>query len=233
MRVYVVAKGDHLPAIAESNGFARHDAIWSHPDNAELKKARGAAEILLPGDQLQIPDPEEKTVEVPDGQKHRFVVKSEKLELRLRIRDIASAPLGGASAILAVSDGNQDLTTDGDGQIIAPILRSERKATLTVGEAVYEIGIGDLDPVDSESGWQARLVNLGYLEGLLPSPVATEDAAPPDEPDPEDGPPYDEEAERAHELRAAIEEFQLDGGLGVTGEMDDATQARLRELHGC
>jgi N-acetylmuramoyl-L-alanine amidase len=230
MKSHVVKSGDHLPAIAEAYGFARSAAIWNHPDNAELKKSRDVAEILAPGDVLKIPDREEKTVDIATGKVHRFTVKREKLELRIRIRNLDSAPVDGAACVLAASAGKQDLTTDGDGQIIAPIARSERSATLTVGDEVYQIAIGDLDPVDTESGWQARLVNLGYLESPLPPLAEVEEAE--QDPDSED-PPYDERAEREHELRAAIEEFQFDNSLSVTGEMDSATQAKLEEIHGC
>ena len=36
-----------------------------------------------------------------------------------------------------------------------------------------------------------------------------------------------------HELLAAIEEFQCDYGMPVTGDMDDTTRAKLMEVYGC
>jgi hypothetical protein len=219
--IYVVKPGDHLTAIAERHGFANHDTIWNHPDNAELKQKRRNPELLAPGDQLEIPDRKDKVVTVTANMQHRFVVRTDKLELRLRIRDIASKPMAGAACEVSTISGKRQLTTNADGQIIVPIERSERRVTLTMVDQVYEIGIGELDPIDTEYGWQTRLVNLGYLESVL-SGSSDPDAR------------GDEGAVvRQLELRAAIEEFQCDAALQVTGEMDQTTQTRLVQVHGC
>jgi hypothetical protein len=36
-----------------------------------------------------------------------------------------------------------------------------------------------------------------------------------------------------NDVRSAIEEFQCDFGLPVTGTMDAVTQQRLMQIHGC
>jgi peptidoglycan hydrolase-like protein with peptidoglycan-binding domain len=69
------------------------------------------------------------------------------------------------------------------------------------------VRIGHLDPHDEDSGWQARLVNLGYIPGTLDD--ITDD-----------------------HFRWAVEEFQCDHHLKVTGKLDDATRAKLKDSHG-
>jgi hypothetical protein len=35
------------------------------------------------------------------------------------------------------------------------------------------------------------------------------------------------------ERKSAIEEFQADQGIKLSGELDDATKAKIAEIHGC
>jgi Putative peptidoglycan binding domain len=218
-RTHVVKQGEHAPSIAARYGFQTFAPIWNDPANADLKKARKTPEILLPGDELSIPDKDGKDVEVPTGKRHRFRLKSERLELRLRVRDLAGQPVAGAACSLDAGGGAEDgLVTDGGGVVKARIDRDASQATLVVGEETFDIAIGELDPIDVESGWQARLINLGYLEA--PVRDTGEDDA-------------DDIALVRRSVRSAIEEFQCDEGLSLSGEMDDATRAALRDAHGC
>ena len=219
MTVHTVKSGEHLPAIAERFGFSTHTPIWDHPDNAELRAARGTAEILAPGDRLTLPERVVKSLDAATGQRHVFVVQREPLELRVTLRDLAGNPQGGVQVEVTTGEGAKTVSTGGEGTIVVPIRRSEQNATVAVGEILFDVAIGALDPIDTESGIHARLVNLGYLEAPLPAPTG--------EVDPE------EEAARQRELAAAIEELQCDQGLPQTGALDGATQAKLLELHGC
>jgi hypothetical protein len=72
---------------------------------------------------------------------------------------------------------------------------------------VAPVRIGDLDPVNEETGQMARLANLGYYRASL------------DKPDQD-------------ELLSAIEEFQCDNKLAVDGDCGPKTQAKLKEVHG-
>ena len=61
---YVVQQGDCL----ESIGFARcmpWQEIWNHPKNAVLKSSGRTPNILLPGDQLYLPELETKPFLLP------------------------------------------------------------------------------------------------------------------------------------------------------------------------
>jgi N-acetylmuramoyl-L-alanine amidase len=86
-------------------------------------------------------------------------------------------------------------------------------AGMTIGELTRTVLIGHLNPLlntddDGCSGAQARLVNLGYGTGEI-------------------------DGEMGSMTQAALREFQADHGLEVTGELDQATIARLAEKHGC
>jgi hypothetical protein len=215
-RSYVVKPGEHLPAIAERHGFIRSKVLWDDPANAFLKQQRRVPEILAPGDELFIPERKSKTVAAPAGQKLRFVVARDALELRLRIRDLARRPVANSACTITVEGADQrTVATDGNGIVAQPIRGRDTSATLVVGALRYEVLIGGLDPIEEPSGVQARLINLGYLEGPVRGP---EDEVLDDD---------------ARELCAAIEEFQCDHGLSLTGRIDAATQARLLDVHGC
>lgn len=214
---HVVEQGQHLAWIADRYGFSNHDALWSHPDNAELKARRKTAEILAPGDEVTIPERREKEASCASGRLHRFTVRTDQLELRLRVRDLAGRPRAGEACTLTTGAEEAPLSTDDDGVVVKRIVRNQSRATLTVDGETFDLSIGELDPIDLDSGWQARLINLGYLEPPLRLP-------------PEGG-ELDEDSVR--ELRGAIEELQCDQGLSPTGIMDGPTLARLREVHGC
>jgi Putative peptidoglycan binding domain len=70
------------------------------------------------------------------------------------------------------------------------------------------VKIGHLDPVDTISGQQARLSNLGYFLG-------------------------DIDGNDASAFRIAVGEFQCEHGLTVDGICGSKTQAKLKDAHGC
>jgi N-acetylmuramoyl-L-alanine amidase len=102
---------------------------------------------------------------------------------------------------------------DGDGVLEQKIPASITRAEVTIGELTRTVLIGHLNPLsdtddDGCSGAQARLVNLGYGIGEI-------------------------DGEMGPMTQAALREFQADHGLEVTGELDQATIAKLAEEHGC
>lgn len=102
------------------------------------------------------------------------------------------------------------VTPDDNGVVEAPIGKQARASFLSVDGTDLAFQIGRLAPIDddSEAGWKARLFNLGFL--------------------------FDPEAQEGdEELRIALEDFQQQAGLDVTGEIDDATKAKLLKIHGC
>ena len=72
------------------------------------------------------------------------------------------------------------------------------------------MSVGRLNTVDdtTEAGWKARLYNLGFLT----DPTL----------DDTDG-----------EVVFALQDFQAEHLLDVSGAFDDATKSKLKDVHGC
>jgi len=212
---HVVRAGEHLPGIAHQYGFYDYLAVWDHPENAGLKKQRKDPMVLAPDDRVYIPDKIPKQVSGGTGRSFRFVIKRTKLKLRLVVCGWDRKPLGGADVTLTGSGPELDMALGDDGLVEQDIPADAGTAELHVApgekngvELAWQIRIGHLDPVDIESGLMARLRNLGYYR-----PVSADD--------------------EAVERRSAIEEFQCDQGLRVSGDPDAETQSKLLEIHGC
>jgi N-acetylmuramoyl-L-alanine amidase len=219
MPYHTVVQGEHLSGIAKKYGFPSYRLLWDHPQNADLKKQRQNPNVIFPGDRVFIPDKREKQLPRSTGKTHRFVVKSDTLKLRLVLEDLYAKPIENAQCELHVEGEVFQLKTDGKGKIEHDIKPDARSGSLMikdprtpVSEIVIPIRIGDMDPVDKESGQRARLNNLGYFAGPLEG--------------------RKEEENKALFL-SAIEEFQCDHGLTVDGKLGPATQAKLKQAHGC
>lgn len=209
MTSHVVAAGEHITQIAQQYGFRDFNTIWNHAANAALKKLRSDPHVLHPGDTLEIPDKVKRQDTKPIDQAHRFRVSGQPLKLRLALTDFDNEPLAGLACELVIDGVVIPRTSDAKGLIETPIPARAKSGVLKVPELDLEqtLQIGHLDPLDEDSGWQARLINLGYYAGA----VADGDQ---------------------QQLRHAIEEFQCDHQLKVTGDLDGATRAKLLEQHG-
>jgi putative peptidoglycan binding protein len=212
---YTVLQGDHLSKIAKDNGFTDYTFLWDHPNNSDLKKQRQNPNILLPGDQLFIPDMEQKQESGPTDKHHKFTVDKKTLKLRLVLEDIYEKPIAGAQCALLLDGQIYQLTTDGNGKLEQEIPLDAKEGTLTIrgdqtpfANEVIAIKIGHLDPIDELSGQVARLNNLGYFAGKLDG---SDTAA----------------------FESAVEEFQCDHSLKVDGDCGPKTQAKLKQVHGC
>jgi N-acetylmuramoyl-L-alanine amidase len=212
---YTVQQGDHLSKIAKDNGFTDYTAIWNHPENADLKKQRQNPNVLLPGDQIFVPDMEEKQESGATDKRHTFTVDKKILKLRLVLEDIYEKPIAGAQCALLVGDQTFQVTTDSQGKLEQEIPLDSTEAFLAIrgdqtpfANEVIAIKIGHLDPIDELSGQIARLNNLGYFPGDL-------------------------DGSDADAFQSAVEEFQCDHGLKVDGDCGPKTQAKLKEVHGC
>lgn len=214
---YTVKQGDYLAKIAAQFGFANIMTIWDDPQNATIKRLRKNPNVLFPGDQVFIPDKKTKQESGATDQKHRFVLKSLRLVLRLVLEDAYNESISNAQCELTVEGETFNLVSDKTGQIELEIPAKAQKATLVIkdpktpiNDEVVTIQIGHLDPVEQVSGQKARLNNLGYFAGSM----------------------NQEDEDLFH---SAVEEFQCErmGTAAVDGKCGQDTQKKLLEIHGC
>lgn len=229
MAKHTVKAGEHLARIALDHGYTNYRYIFDLSDNAELKKARSTPHILVPGDQVFIPEPEPKSDDsAATEQRHTYRVKTDTLTLRIVLRGLDDKPVKQQECTLDVDGAPVKVQTDGEGTLERNIPHDASSGRLTADnesiglEVDAPIVIGGLQPVDTVHGQIARLNNLGYFAGNPDAPPGAP-GAPGKKPDPE--------AELR--FRSAVEEFQCDHGLKVDGKCGAATQAKLKEVHGC
>ena len=207
MPEYKVMQGDCISSIAADSGFL-WSTLWNHPDNAQLKNQRKDPNALLQGDVVVIPDKTIKEESRADGAKYKFKKKGSPAKIKIRILE-DDQPRKNTPYRLQV-DGIwlPQGTTDGDGFVKAKIPANAQSGELRVGngadQQIYFLALGTLDPFDTDSGAEDRLLGLGY-------------ALNPDDDDP---------------LASALKAFQEKENLDVTGQLDDATKSKLQERYG-
>lgn len=209
---YEANAGDCMASIAAAHGFLMQ-TLWELPDNADLKEARKDPYILLPGDLVSIPDIEKQEIACATDSTYNFVLQTDPEKLQLVINDDEGNPVANTPYRLEI-DGRLKFVgqTDGSGKIKETIQPTAMKGTLEVGDAdnhrKYRLGLGQLNPIDTVSGAQARLLNLGFYLG-----------------------PVNGRLDLA--TRTAMVLFQEAMKMTPTGENDGDTQAKLKSAHGC
>jgi hypothetical protein len=206
---YVIRDGDYLSRLAFRLGFDA-DAVWNHPKNDEIRGLR-APDVLCTGDILYVPRKVPKGMPLRRGTTNRYEAKVPSTTFEMNF-DRDDQPLANAHYTYTIEGVEADGTTDGEGKVSFEV-------PITCGEVVIAfpdvgltttIRVGHLDPVDEPSGARQRLKAMGYLKGRPTGDETLDDQA----------------------LADAIREFQADNGLEVTGVLDEATKAKLREAHG-
>jgi hypothetical protein len=204
--MHVVEQGEHAASIAADNSFRSFDPIWDHPKNAALRARRSSPNVLAPGDEIFIPLPKAMSVSRSTVAKHKFILKRALVDLRLRLQEADATAFRGALKI-SIEGREKPATPNADGVVTLSIEATDQDGILQIEDRVVPIEIGSLDPVSEPTGVDGRLINLGYLAG--PAGEATD-----------------------RERRLALEEFQLERGLQVTGTADETTRAALVADHG-
>lgn len=144
------------------------ESIWNHPENGELKQKRKLPNVLFPGDILFVPDLQTKQEGGDSEQKHTFRKKHPKTVLRLRLI-YDGEPLKDTKYRLVIDGRLFRGKTDTEGKLEKVINATAKKGTLTVqgNSSKHKLLFGFLDPVETTSGLQARLNNLGYHAGKV------------------------------------------------------------------
>jgi N-acetylmuramoyl-L-alanine amidase len=203
-----IVQGECAVTLGAKYGFDWH-TIWDHPQNEKLRTKRRNPHVLMPGDTVYIPEVQGKTLGRPSDARHYFCLKSGKELLRVRLLDELGRPRAGLNYEMEVEGAWRKGVTSAQGEIREWLRPGVAEAKFYLGDEGEElpVRIGHLDPADELSGAQARLANLGYEVGAIDGVL---------------GP----------ETKVALSEFQHAYSLEPTGALDDATAARLIDLHG-
>jgi len=204
---YTVKPGDHASSIADEFKFRDFKTLWDHADNAAIKALRKNPHVLNPGDEINIPDKVKREESAPTAKYHIFEAKLQPLFLRMRLQTSEGEPRANKDCEVEAEGKVERLKTGGDGLVSRKVPRNSKQGKLRIETEQMPLRIGGLDPEDTKSGQQARLMNLGYYRLDMGS--------------------TDEK-----EFKSAVEEFQCDNGIKVTGDCDAATQAKLKDMHG-
>jgi len=208
MPQHVVSQGECLSSISAQYGFD-WKTIWNHPDNADLKAERKNPNILYPDDVVVIPDKKAKEDSAATEATHKYKRKGVPATLKIRLLNNGEprkntpwkANLGGAW---------QEGSTDGDGNLQIKLHPQCDAGILRLEDGTqFRLLLRELDPIETISGVQARLNNLGYESGAvdgIQGPITTE----------------------------AIKRFQADyPPLEVDGIVGEKTRGKLKEVYGC
>jgi hypothetical protein len=158
-----IEQGDYLATIAHEAGFPDWQPIWDAAENQALRDAGRSPDCLLPGDKVFVPDRTPKDTKVSPGKRYQATVQRGALKLRVALRDFLGNPRKGAACTVTVDGNARDLTAGDDGVVEVPIEPGATSGELKVGDDVFELAIGHLDPITERTGVIARLRNLGYL----------------------------------------------------------------------
>jgi hypothetical protein len=200
-----IEQGDSVIRLADLYGFDP-DTIWNDAANAELKEKRKDMNELVPGDEVTVPDKRPKTVSAGTGALHRFRRVGIPAYFRLQLFDGEEAR-ASQSFILTIDGNVYNGTTDAGGILELYVPATAKEGTLVIGPDNFtvEIDFGHLDPITEISGLQKRLNNLGFFSS--------------------------ESGELDDATRDALADFQYAFGLDDTAEPDEATLAKLAEVH--
>ena len=164
-----IKPGESLLELAYDGGFDSWKTVWNDPANAELRDLRKDPQVLLPGDELTIPQrtatPKERC---PVDKVHRFRLIRPRAWLNLRMQDEHGEPIVGARFKLDIEGEVHEGETDRDGVLSVEICPNVHHGTLvfwsddSVPPFEAPVHIGHLDPTSARSGMLARLMNLGW-----------------------------------------------------------------------
>jgi hypothetical protein len=212
MITHVVKQGECLSLIAARYGFVDWRLVYNDGANAKLRQKRPNPHVLFPGDRIMIPDRDLTPSSAATGKEHRFVLKTAKRTLKVRMLDENKLPLKGEPYTANCDDVMYYGTTTGDGDLTLDLPIQATRVSLWIACQERELRLGELNPIDDAlddgvSGVQGRLWGLGFDPGAL-------------------------DGELGPRTRAAIVAFQRHFKLKITGEADADTIARLKKEYG-
>jgi len=205
---HTVQQGEFIDQLAQQFGLKDGQAIYNHPENAQLRQQRPDPNLLFPGDQVFIPEKEIKQVSASCDTKHKFLLLRPKpIRLNIVAKNPDDQPLSSKPYKLTLDGKVLQGNSTSAGLIEVDIPVTTKEGTLEIEGYKFPVRIGHLDPLDLMEGVKGRLNNLGYDCGPVDRTLNDE-------------------------TREAIRQFQRDNQIEVTGEADSATINKLRDKYG-
>ncbi|MEM7159823.1 MAG: peptidoglycan-binding domain-containing protein [Myxococcota bacterium] len=128
--------------------------------------------------------------------------------INLELRDSTGTPLSDRSYALTLPDGTvRRGMLDHEGRLHEQVPQGAQTLSLEVAERVLELEVDAMPEASSVEGVQERLNHLNYFVGRA-------------------------DGEKGRFTRMAIERFQRDHGLEVTGDVDADTVDAIVQEHG-
>lgn len=204
-----VTQGDTTVRLAFAAGH-HWSTVWQHGQNASLRQLRKHHNVLLPGDRLFIPAIRPRQVSKPTDATHQFVRKGIPEKFNLQFLDYDNKPLSNAPYILTLDGFASTGNLDGDGWLRVFVRPDVRSGRIEVGPhgslAACDLHFGNLDPLSTLTGIQARLRNLGLYDGPI-------------------------DGETNDLLKEAVRAFRIAEGLPDSDEINDELSQRLETNH--
>lgn len=200
-----VGEGESTSSLAKKNGFF-WQTIWNHPENAELKAKRKDPNVLDPDDMIFIPERVNKKVSKGTEQEHVFKLKGEPCKIKIQMKKFGK-PRVNEDYTIELNGKIIQGKTNGEGEIehFIPGETASGQLMFKNGLEKYPLNIGYLNPVETIRGVQQRLNNLGFICGS-------------------------EDGELSDKMTEALKKFQSEYKLEESGEVDEATKAKLKSL---
>jgi len=203
---HVVQQGESGWSLAKMYGFVI-ETIWDHGDNTRLKELRTTPDILMAGDEIVIPDVQEKEESVETGK--LYTIRRNGIPRTFSVQfHLDGEPRANVAYVLDIDGVVFDGTTDGDGvvSLCIPPDAKQGKITFPDNGDEFNLDINMLDPISEISGVQERLLNLDYYSGQI-------------------------DGQMSLALEQAVRAFQRANDLDATGALDDTLRAKLGEVY--
>jgi peptidoglycan hydrolase-like protein with peptidoglycan-binding domain len=184
--------------------------VWHDAKNAEIKAKRRKPNVLHQGDVVYIPRARKTGQPLSKGTTNTYQVKVPRKKLSLTFKD--DRVQNAEYTVRGLGSPVTGSTSSGAFSVDVPVYVREIVISFDDIPLLYNVRIGDLDPIAETSGVRQRLEHLGFRRPIRTTAETEEEAAEADS--------------------EAITAFQVSQGLDATGTLDDATHAALESAHG-